>query len=239
MSPSVWQPLASALGTDAFEIYTPALPGHGSSTRAAAPTLAAWADRLAPNLPPGATVVGWSLGSLLALELARAWPARVKRLILFSATPRFVSAPDWPHGLDGAVVDSFSHEYIKQPIQTLRRFLALQTLGDADRRRLLPQLEASAIAHGKRPLPALADGLKILAESDLRARLTEIRQPVRLIHGEDDALMPLDAAHWLADALPHARLTVYGRCGHAPLLSRTDDCAAEIRACLNGQSGEP
>lgn len=239
MSPSVWQPLAAALGTDGFEICAPALPGHGGEVRAAAPTLAAWADALASSVPSGAAVVGWSLGALLALELARACPERVKRLILLGATPRFVTATDWPHGLDAAVVNSFSDEYIKQPAQTLRRFLALQTLGDASRRRLLPQLEAAAIAHSECPLPALADGLKILAESDLRGRLAEIGQPVRLIHGEDDALMPVGAAHGLAAALPQARLTVYERCGHAPLLSRPNDCAAEIRACLDGQNGEP
>jgi pimeloyl-[acyl-carrier protein] methyl ester esterase len=234
MTPAVWQPLIAALGSEGFEIHTPNLPGHGGNATGVTPTLDAWADALASALPPEATVIGWSLGALLALELARSRSDRVERLILFGATPRFVSAPDWPHGLDAAVVASFNDGYIDQPTQTLRRFLTLQTLGDASRRQLLPQLEAAAVPHAGHPLPTLADGLKILTKSDLRPRLAEIRQPVHLIHGSDDALMPIDVARWLEAALPCARLTVFEHCGHVPLLSRPDECAALIRANLAG-----
>jgi pimeloyl-[acyl-carrier protein] methyl ester esterase len=235
MVPAVWQPLIAALGAEksGFGIHAPVLPGHDGNVADIAPALAAWADALAPGLPLGSTAVGWSLGALLALELARSRPERVERLILFSATPRFVSMPDWPHGLDTAVVASFTDGYLGQPTQTLRRFLALQTLGDAFRRQLLPQLEAVAVPHARHPLSALACGLKILAESDLRPYLAQIRQPVHLIHGNDDALMPIDAARWLAAALPRASLTVFGQCGHAPLLSHPDDCAALVRAILD------
>ena len=232
MTPAAWQPLIEALGTEDFESHAPVLPGHDGNATNVMPTLAAWADTLALALPAGAAVIGWSLGALLALELARTRPDRVKRLILLGATPCFVSAPDWPHGLDAALVASFTDGYTDQPDQTLRRFLALQTLGDASRRQLLPQLEAATVPHAGHPLPALADGLKILAESDLRLQLAEIEQPVHLIHGSDDALMPLEAAHWIKTALPNARLTVYERCGHALPLSRPEDCAALIRASL-------
>ena len=236
MTPAVWQPLIAALGTEDFESHTPCLPGHDGHATNVAPALTAWADALAPALPVGATVIGWSLGASMALELARTRFDRVKRLILLGATPRFVSTPDWPHGLDATVVASFNDGYLDQPTQTLRRFLTLQTLGDSSRRRLLPQLEASAVPHAEHPLPALADGLKILTENDLRPRLAEIRQPVQLIHGDNDALMPLEAARWLTAALPNARLTAFEHCGHAPLLSRPDDCAALIRARLDEQN---
>jgi len=230
MTPAVWQPLIAALGTENFECHAPPLPGHDGNATDVKPSLAAWADALAPALPPAATVIGWSLGALLALELARTRFEHVERLILLGATPRFVSASDWPHGLDAAVVASFTDGYISQPTQTLSRFLTLQTLGDASRRQLLPQLEAAAVPHTGSPLPALADGLKILTTSDLRPQLAEIRQPVHLIHGSNDALMPIEAARQLATALPRARLTVFEHCGHAPLLSRVDECAAVIGA---------
>ncbi|MCL2161934.1 MAG: alpha/beta fold hydrolase [Betaproteobacteria bacterium] len=231
MTPAVWQPLIAAIG--AFETHTPALPGHDGNIPFAAPALAAWADALAPALPLKATVIGWSLGALLALELARIHPDRVERLILLGATPRFVSTPDWPHGLDAATVSSFTDGYIGQPTQTLRRFLTLQTLGETSRRQLLPQLEAVAVPHTGVPLPALVDGLKILTGSDLRPQLAEIRQPVRLIHGSNDALMPLEAARRLTAALPCARLSVLEHCGHALPLSRPNECAEIIRASLD------
>ena len=200
-------------------------------------TLTAWADSLAPSLPPASTVTGWSLGALLALELARTHPERAARLILIAATPRFVAAADWPHGLDAATVEAFVSGYVRQPAATLRRFLALQTLGDAAGRRLLSALEAASVTHEKTapPLPALIDGLNILATADLRPHLAAITQPVHLLHGDGDALMPLDAAHWLARTLPNAHLTVREKRGHAPLLSCPAECAAAIRATLEAR----
>jgi pimeloyl-[acyl-carrier protein] methyl ester esterase len=236
MTPAVWQPLIAALGESvhAAAIHLPALPGHGAD--AASPgedSLAAWVEALAPALPASAVLVGWSLGALLALELARIRPARVARLILIGATARFVAAPGWAHGLDAATVEAFIDGYARHPTATLRRFLALQTLGDAARRQLLPLLDAACLPHSGPPRPALADGLRILAAADLRPGLATIPQPVHLIHGDGDAVMPPAAARGLADALPHARLTILENRGHAPLLSSPAECAALIRAHLD------
>jgi pimeloyl-[acyl-carrier protein] methyl ester esterase len=183
-----------------------------------------------PDLPDAAVVCGWSLGALLALDLARRHPAKVARLVLIGATPRFVAGADWPHGLDAATVAGFTSGFASDPGATLQRFVALQTLGDARRRavaaKLSPQLIEPAIADCR----MLADGLSLLAHTDLRAGLADIAQPVRLLHGAGDALMPLAAAQWLADALPDGRLSIFDDCGHAPFLSRPRDCAVLIES---------
>jgi pimeloyl-[acyl-carrier protein] methyl ester esterase len=232
MTPLAWQAMIAALGDEGREVHAPALPGHDARTTRPPASLAAWAEALAATLPPAAVLIGWSLGALLALELARTRPQRVARLILIGATPRFAAAPDWPHGVDTATVSAFISDYNRHPAATLRRFLALQTLGDAARRRLLPVLEAACVPHAGHALPALADGLRILADADLRTDLAAITPPIHLIHGDGDALMPLAAARWLADALPHARLSVLENRGHAPLLSNPGECAALIRPDL-------
>ena len=79
---------------------------------------------------------------------------------------------------------------------------------------------------------ALADGLRLLAQTDLRPAIRDIRQPVHIIHGAADALMPVTAARWLAEQCPHSQLTVFEDCGHAPFLSRPEDCAALITGAL-------
>jgi pimeloyl-[acyl-carrier protein] methyl ester esterase len=247
MTPAVWQPLVAALGEEAgVDVRAPALPGHGGdgghgddgAARPAA-TLAAWAEALVRALPPAAVLVGWSLGALLALELARTRPDRITRLILFGSTPRFVAAPDWPHGLDAATVAAFVDGYATSPAATLRRFFALQSLGDAGRGQILPRLGAAGVAHAGQALPALADGLRLLAETDLRAGIASIGQPTCLIHGDGDALMPPAAARWLAGALPRARLVVLENRGHAPFLSDPTGCAAVIRASLDAAGNRP
>ena len=233
LSAGVWTPVVRALPPTA-SVLTPDLPGHGAAPAAPHADLASWGDTLLIDLPPRMTVCGWSLGGMIALDLARRYPERVARVILMNTTARFVATPDgeppWPHGLEHSVVDGFINGYATDPLTTLRRFIALQALGDARRRPVSAALgEAlSATTPDDSNSQALADGLRILAESDLRTTLNTIQQPVHIIHGAGDALMPLAGAEWLAEHLPDSTLAIFDDCGHAPLLSRPDACAALI-----------
>lgn len=225
LSARVWTPLVRALPS-AMTVVTPDLPRHGAAPAAPRAGLAAWSDALLADLPPTMTLCGWSMGGLMALDLARRYPQRVTTLILIDASARFVAAPQgdppWQHGLESGVVEGFIDDYATAPLPTLRRFVALQALGDAQRR----SVSAGLIdALTSAPSAGLADGLRVLAESDLRATLGEIEQPVHIIHGAGDALMPVAGAAWLAEQLPRATLDVLDDCGHAPLLSRPVDCA--------------
>lgn len=227
MRPEVWRALTTEI-TTGYNIIALPLPGHDGAVPAPSPTLEAWTDTVKDGIPDGAIVVGWSLGAMLALDLAVRYPHKVSRLALIGATPRFVCGSDWQSGLPQDTVSAFRLGYAQSPRQTLRRFQALQTLGDSARRSLLPKLEACGEL-GDSENSALTDGLTVLAQTDLRAAVSTIQQPVQLIHGEGDALMPVDAAHYLCGAIPHARLDILEGCGHAPHLSRTVQCAALIR----------
>lgn len=230
LDPRVWAGLREALPSR-IRILAPALPGHGDALPAPAADLAAWSDALLPALPERAVLCGWSLGSLIALDLARRHPERVARLILIGATPCFVARDGetaWPHGLDAATVAAFNASFATDPAGTQRKFIALQSLGDAHRRAVAASLAAALADAGPDRAPGLSCGLELLANTDLRAVVPEVRQPTRLIHGAGDALMPLAAAQWLAQQLPDARLTRFDDCGHAPFLSRPQDCAALI-----------
>jgi pimeloyl-[acyl-carrier protein] methyl ester esterase len=234
LTPTVWRNFLPALPSG-LDIYTPALPGHGCDAAPDSLDIAHWADALAPTLPDGAVVCGWSLGGMIAMNLARRCPEKVSGLILIGSSPRFVADTqhNWPHGLAPATVREFIDNFETGPEATLKRFTALQTLGDAHRRAVGNALSEALMGIETNRLPDLARGLRLLAASDQRAIASEIRQPVTLIHGAADALMPVGAAHWLASAFPSAQLTVLDSCGHAPFLSRPDLCAEQLAAACN------
>ena len=236
LTPRVWDALRAAL-PPALTVLAPALPGHGDAPPAAGPGLADWSAALSSAIPDGSLLCGWSLGGLIALDIARRHPTRVSRLVLIGTTPCFVARDanePWPHGLAADTVAAFMTNFDTDPAATLQRFMALQAMGDARRRAVSGGLgEALAPIAGARHA-ALADGLRVLAETDLRGIIARIEQPVRIVHGARDALMPAGAAHWLGARLPHATLTMLDDCGHAPLLSRPAECAALIEAaCLD------
>lgn len=236
LGPRVWTGLREALPPD-LAVLAPELPGHGATPRAPGTDIAAWSDALLPTLPERTVLCGWSLGGLIALDLAHRYPAKVERLVLIGSSPCFVARTGegdaaWPHGLDADTVAGFIASFATDPATTLRRFIALQALGDARRRVVGAGLDTALAAVGGDRAKDLADGLRLLADTDLRPVVRDIRQPVHIIHGEGDALMPVAAARWLAEQCGHSQLTQFGDCGHAPFLSRPDDCAALIAGAL-------
>lgn len=216
---AVWEAIAAAL-TGRAAVIVPDLPGCGRSRALPATySLAQLAHDIDACLPAPATWVGWSLGGLVALTAARLFPARVRRLVLIGATPRFVQAADWPAGMPAAVMKQFAAGLAQDYRGTLQRFLSLQMGAEPAARETLRTLRERLFEHGEPQPAALEAGLALLQESDLRAELSHITQPALLIHGERDQLAPLAAAHYLRDHLPQARLQTVPLAGHAPFLS--------------------
>lgn len=246
MRATVWNAvvaeLPSLLGEN-HAIHTPALPGHSEAApRPPAATLSAWADTLAATLPDDALVVGWSLGAMLAMEIARRHAHKAAGLVLIGASARFIADEHWPHGLAPATVDAFRRGFMGDPHATLKRFTALQVLGEtgarglarelAEHAALPPQADADAPA-----IAALQVGLDVLCSADLRASATTLRQACCILHGEADALMPVGAARWLGAQLPHASLHILHKAGHALPLSASAQCARRIAEFATATGG--
>lgn len=202
-----------------FRVHVPDLPGYGGSPTAEPYTLTGLAERLVPVLPPRVHLCGWSLGGLVALRLAQLVPERVGRLALISATPRFAAGADWPHGVGEAVLRGFAGELESDYAATLLRFLSLQARGGEAARAVMKNLRSCLFERGAPSPEVLQAGLRILLESDLRAQLPAVGQPVLVVQGDRDALVPPGAALWLAQNLPQARLALIPGCSHAPFLS--------------------
>lgn len=259
----VWDGLAAAL-CDRFRIIAVDLPGHGRSgwlpERASLEEQAAQVRETVAALAAEYSLLGWSLGGQIALQLAatRQSPgtrqppagAGVNRLVLIAATPRFLVGPDWPHGASperlAAQAAGLSTDYRR----TVSDFLELQVRGSAGAAGALAQLQSALFAHGSAEacrdggalpasrlppaacgshLPALARGLELLRDTDLRALLPQITLPTLVIAGQYDRVTLPAASRALADSLPNGRYVEIRRAAHAPFLSQL----AELSALLS------
>ena len=211
-------PVLSATRT----LYLVDLPGHGRSPdRDGRFVLAEVARRVADAVPP-APWLGWSLGGLVALEAALALPGRVRALVAIAANPRFVVAPDWPHGVAHAVFDEFAQGLATDYRGTIERFLALEVHGSDRAMTELRALRRCVFAHGEPAPHVLTDGLALLADGDKRAALAGLRVPSLWIAGARDRLVPPAAMAWAAQQAPGGRHVRIPGGGHAPFIGHPD-----------------
>ena len=233
MHSGVWESVSESL-LDDYRVTVLDLPGHGySRTVEAGHALDDWCAAVAASAPPQATWVGWSLGGLVAQQIAITAPDRVNRLALVSSTPCFPKRPDWPHGVDPLLLHLFAAELRQNYRASLNRFIALESHGSDNVTAQLRLLKAMLFQHGEPSVAALENGVAILEQTDLRADLPHIACPILLLMGQRDQLAPAAAGQALLPSLPDARLHVFPRAGHAPFLSHLPEFLAELRAFLD------
>ncbi len=219
-SPKLWQDLTTRL--DAFECHTPAL-------QAPCTDIESWADAMAGGLPDSGLLVGWSLGAMLALCIASRHPAKVRGLLLIAGSPHMHTEADWGSGLDDALLEKFRAGFRQSPERTMRRFLAMQLVGEAHPQRARQLLE-SALCDANTGREALERGLGILFSADLRKATLAPDLPLTLVHGQADEIMPVAGSEWLHQRHPASQLLIVEDAGHAPLLAEPEKLAELIRA---------
>ncbi len=236
MNADVWDGVLPALA-EKQRVRAIDLPGHGRSRHYTGDySLAAQAAAVAGIIPAKAVLVGWSMGGLIAMQLALDFPQNVESLVLVASSPRFVRSTDWPDGMDAEVLSGFARELHNDFKKTIKRFLAIQALGSEHAREELRALRESVFRHGEPDATALASGLDILRQTDFREQLPAIACPTLLLNGERDTLFPLAAAQCTQTLLPNARLGVISGAGHAPFLSHPDAFVGELQAFLKSNA---
>jgi pimeloyl-[acyl-carrier protein] methyl ester esterase len=227
MNLRVFDPLRAALGTTQRVIAID-LPGHGASPWTADSSPPQQLAAIAAMLPRATTLLGWSLGGQLALQLAREPTLEVRRLVLLATSPRFVRAPDWPHGMAAATLRQFAAQLERDPDRTIADFLELQVRGSVDAAAVMATLQSALRSHGAAQPAALRAGLAMLEHNDLRELARQVQIPALVITGQYDRVTPPQAGEALAQLLPHAQLLQLRRAGHAPLISHPGQVGAAL-----------
>jgi len=217
-----------------FRISLIDMPGHGRSPPPQQTLdLVGLSEMVASVAPSRATWLGWSLGGMVAAQLALTAPARVEKLILVNSSPRFVTAENWPWAMDPVVLDGFALALYEDYHGTLERFLSLQIApGTAEGRHNLRQLREMVLQFPTPAAQALCDGLAILRSADLRTQFSSLRLPTLLILGERDRLVPAAVGPAVHDLLTTARIEVIKGAGHVPFLSHQRQFLTAVSAFL-------
>src|SRR5882672_5102516 len=157
------------------------LPGHGPSPLpeggAAALSIAAYRDAvgaLAATLCLGPSVlVGHSMGALVAIEAALAWPDKVAGVVLCAAAPRLPVSRDLMNVIDG--------DYAHFPAWLAERALSASAK---------PALRRAFVAAGVvAPQAVTRADFQAIDGVDLGPRLAQVRCPMVWLDGRDDVIV--------------------------------------------------
>jgi pimeloyl-ACP methyl ester carboxylesterase len=157
---------------------------------------------------PQADVVGFSFGGIVAQQLARDYPSRVRRLVLASTACGWGSVPG-----SLAALTLISFPWRLHSATLYRQTQAL--MGSADRELLRRRPELSE-ARLRRPPPLLGYAYQLVAGASWSSLpwLHEVSAPTLVLSGERDELVPAANGVQLAHRLPHSRLHVLPGEGH-------------------------
>jgi pimeloyl-ACP methyl ester carboxylesterase len=172
----------------------------------------------------GATLVGNSMGGLLAVELALAEPEAFERLVLVAAAGiintwrpeerAVATAWAWRH---------FSPLFAGRGRQIVTRpRLRRAVFGPFVRfpNRLADDILVEQIVNGLHEAEGFEPALADLIRTDFRERLAEIEMPTMIVWGLSDRVVPIAAAASYHRRIPHSRLEIFERTGHVPQLER-------------------
>lgn len=218
----LWDEVVPLL-TDTFDLIIPDLRGFGgSSTVDSFYTMEDFAGDIAALLDhldiQKAAIVGHSMGGYIALAFARVYPARVTGLGLV-ASQVLADAPDRKEGRYKSAA-----EVADKGIGSVVAAMTTKLTPDA-------RLQEYAKQSMEQQQPAAYIGaLKAIAERvDSTPLLASLNVPVVLVHGDADALIPIDRAREVKAALPNAHLVELSGAGHMPMMESPQKTAEALK----------
>lgn len=228
LNAQVWDCITPELSAH-FTLHLVDLPGYGRSGEWGAMTLEAMAEKVLENAPERAIWLGWSLGGLVASQIALNHPTRVQALVTVASSPCFSARDEWP-GIKPEVLSGFQQQLSEDFQRIVERFLALQTLGTESARQDARALKQAVLSLPMPSSEALNGGLEILKTADLREPLTALDLPFLRLYGRLDGLVPRKIVPQLDAQWPQSESFIFDKAAHAPFISHPQAFCAPLVA---------
>lgn len=214
-----------------YHVYALSQRGHGDTTRP--PGGYAMADFAADVVAfmdaldlPQATLVGHSMGSVIAQQVALSAPERVTRLVLLGAGASFHNEGvlELQQAVDG-LADPVPTDFVEQ----FQASTCVEPVPEA----FLAQVVAESL---KLPARVWQVVLAELLTVDHSAQLARIQAPTLIIWGEQDGVVGRNAQDTLHVGIAGSTLIVYAETGHAPHWERPEQVVSDVIAFMDSTS---
>jgi len=231
----VWEQWATEKFAPFYTVTLIDLPGFGESD--ALPNSQnvenAWINALVDVLPQKTHLLGWSLGGLLAQQIALRYPQRIQSLICLATTPRFTQNDGWQRSVSPKIIGDFIQAIGIEISAVLKKFWRLQLQGSENSRALMKQLVQHMSSRNMPSIKPLNQGLILLKNMDNREQLKDINMPTLWLLGEKDPLIPQDIRLNLAQLQPNAQIKIIPGGSHIPFFSQPEETAQYITDFLS------
>ena len=203
------------------------LPGYAGSPELPAMSMDSVVDWLAEQFDGKCHLLGWSMGGLITQAFINKYPEKVASLTLVGSTPCFTKKATWPNALEPEILTKFVENLQENKSTTLRRFIALQFMGESAATGILKQLRQS-VTQQVTSLTTLALGLSWLRDCDYREIRSTLTIAQHWMFGELDQLVPVAVGQALQNDFPDIMVSYFEGCGHAPHITQPERFAEKL-----------
>ncbi|MFT3708397.1 MAG: alpha/beta hydrolase [Archangium sp.] len=177
------------------------------------------------------SIVAHSWGSSVALAFALAQPQQVERIALYDAWVYDAQLPSMFHMARAKGIGEvlFSLFYDQRADERITQgfydpeFVSEALVEDVERAFERPGTKAAAL-----------ETVRGMDFTRMEEKYQQITVPTLLLWGREDLVTPVSIGERLVRQMPKAKLVVYPRCGHFPMLEATSESTRDLRSFLEG-----
>jgi pimeloyl-ACP methyl ester carboxylesterase len=201
-----WGAMMPALAAKGFHVYVPDLLGYGRSPKPDVDYSIPLEEQVVVDFMqtvhvPRADVGGWSMGGWIAMKLALDHPEMVDRLMIYDSAGTYFPAT-WEADL-----------FTPNDVAGVRELIAMLT----PKPQAMPEFAAEAALRKlqgnawvlKRSMASMTNGKDLLD-----FRLYQISEPMLIVWGAEDELIPLSVGERIHKSVPQSVLNIVDGCGH-------------------------